>query len=303
MSIPDPNLERSGAHPENVQDIIPPTERSQDIAITQAMHGLSSDASRPLTEDERKAADRDAPVGERVYAPASERVPVEPMPGHREFTEHTDTHTREREAAGTGSGQPATGGGEPSFTRVTRPSATQPGDAFTPAAYGSTPQKPFGTPEDSAWNGGGMSGGLPFGLLGLMVLGIAAGVGGWLYVRWQRERNKPINRIRRQAKQAAGEIRDRVPSSPEEAIKPAAGLTTALLSILILLWQQARAGSLESAQTVVEHGKKAAKRGDDAITRAAEAVSELDWQKRLTTLKRRWNPGRLELGKISISRH
>ena len=129
------------------------------------------------------------------------------------------------------------------------------------------------------------------------VLALGGGVGGaWLYARWQRERNKPINRIRRQAKQAAGEIRDRVPSSPEEAVKPAAGLTTALLSILIILWQQAQTRSRQADKVVSRQTRKAGKR-------ATEAVSDVDWQKRLTTLKKRWDPSRLELEKISISRH
>jgi hypothetical protein len=292
MTIPDPNLERSGASAENVQDIIPPTERNQDPAVTEAMRGLSVESARPLTDDERKAADRDAPVvGERVYAPASERVPVEPVPGHRTFTDHTDTHTPEREAAG----QTPPNSEEPSFTRVTRPSMTSTADTYSPGAYGSTGSNAFGTHADAAWNSGARSGGLPFGL-GWVMLGIGGGIGGWLYLRWQRERNKPINRIRRQAKQAAGEIRDRVPSSPEEAVKPAAGLTTALLSILIILWQQAQTRSRQADKVVSRQTRKAGKR-------ATEAVSDVDWQKRLTTLKKRWDPSRLELEKISISRH
>ncbi|MDQ6673954.1 MAG: hypothetical protein M3069_24950 [Chloroflexota bacterium] len=292
MTIPDPNLERRpGADEESLRDIIPPTERSQDPAITEAMHGLSGDVARPLTDDEKKAADRDTPVGERVYAPASERVPVEPVPGHREFIDHTDTHTRERQAAG----QTVSGPDEASSTRVTPPSVTPSGGSTGSQAY-----------DDSAWNSGARSGGLPFGLpfgLAWIALGVAAGIGGWLLVRWQRERNKPINRIRRQAKQAAGEIRDRVPTSPEEAVKPAAGLTTALLSILLLLWQQAQARSRQPDSVVARQGKKAGKRADKAVARAAEAVSEIDWRQRLTALKKHWNPSRMELEKISISRH
>ena len=40
-----------------------------------------------------------------------------------------------------------------------------------------------------------------------------------------------------------------------------------------------------------------------ALKRASTAISEVEWQKRLNELKKRWNPGRLELEKISISRH
>jgi hypothetical protein len=282
MTIPDPNLERSGINAENHQDIIPSTERNQDPASSELMHDLTAESARPLTGEERKAADRDAPVAERVYAPASERVPVDPVPGHRNFTDHTDTHTPEREAVGR---TPSTST-EPSFTRVTRPSVAP----------------TYGTYNDSTWNTEAPSRGLPFGL-GWVMLGIFGGVGGWLYLRWQRERNKPINRIRRQAKQTAGEIRDRVPSSPEEAVRPAAGLTTALLSIAVILWQQAQARSREADKVVSRQTKKAGKRAEKAVGRASEAVSDVDWTKRLTTLKKRWNPSRLESEKISISRH
>jgi hypothetical protein len=291
MTIPDPHLERSGTHADNAPDIIPATARNQDPAVTEAMHGLSVDGARPLTDDERKAADRNAPVGERVYAPASERVPVDPVPGHRNFIDHTDTHTPEREAAG----HTPTTSEEPPFTRVTRPSLTPTADTYSPGGgYAAAASNAFGPHDDAAWNSGARSSGLPFGL-GWVMLGVGGGIGGWLFLRWQRERNKPINRLRRQARHAAGEIRDRVPSTPEEAVRPAAGLTTALLSILVILWQQAQTRSRQADKTVSRQTKKAGKR-------AAETIADVDWQKRLTTLKKRWDPSRLELEKISISR-
>jgi len=188
------------------------------------------------------------PSGDFVFAPASERVPVDPIPGHREFVSQVDTHTPERASAGP-----------------------------TPAAPS------FGTYDDAAWNSEGKSRALPAGL-GWVALGIGGGVGGWLFLRWRAERNKPINRIRRQALHTAAELRDRVPS-PEEAVKPAAGLTTALLSLAIILYQQAQRRS-----------QRVAKQAD-------KSVSDLDLQKRLKTLKKRWDPSRLELEKISISRH
>ena len=76
-----------------------------------------------------------------------------------------------------------------------------------------------------------------------------------------------------------------------------------MLSVLIILWQQAQARSRQADKVVARQGKKAGKRADKAVTRAAEAVSDVDWQKRLTTLKKRWDPSRLELEKISLSRH
>jgi len=132
---------------------------------------------------------------------------------------------------------------------------------------------------------------------------VCGGVGGWLFLRWQRNRNKPINRLRRQAKHAADELRDRVPSSPEDAVRPAAGLGTALLSVALILWQQSQARSRQAEKVVTRGTRKATKRADKAFGKAGAAMSDVDWQKRLSMLKKRWDPSRLELEKISLSRH
>jgi hypothetical protein len=43
------------------------------------------------------------------------------------------------------------------------------------------------------------------------LVALGGGVGGaWLYARWQRERNRPINRLRRRARGIAGTLSDRV---------------------------------------------------------------------------------------------
>jgi hypothetical protein len=291
MTFPDPTLERPldrpGQAAENVQDVIPPTERNQDPLQTSSTQGLTTDVSRPLTDDERKAADRDAPVAERVYAPASARVPKEPVPGHRAVIEHTDTHTPEREAVAQGS----SGSDEPTFTRVGRPTITAGYDTPTPGAYGSPMSNPgfdqdrYSEPHDRRRK---MFLGMGFSWFTVA----CAGVGIWLYMRWRHERNKPINRIRRQARQAAAEVRERMANmpmpSPEEAARPAMGLTTAILSILLVMWQQSQARS---------------RRAEHMTRRAVDNLSDVDWQHRLMKLKERWNPGRLELEKISISRH
>src|SRR5439155_26311744 len=130
--------------------------------------------------------------------------------------------------------------------------------------------------------------------MGWLTFGICGGVGVWLWLRWQRERNKPINRLRRQARQAADEIRERVPSR-EEAARPAIGLGTAIASILLLVWQQ-------SQQRARQADKVVSRRAGKATRRASHVISDADWQKRLTKLKNRWTPGRLELEKFSISR-
>ncbi|MCA1645765.1 MAG: hypothetical protein LC797_09965 [Chloroflexi bacterium] len=208
MAFTDSRDPRGDLPAQNVQDVIPPTERGQDPVQTELTHELTAEGSRPLTDEERKAADRATSAGQTVYAPASARVPVNPVPGHREFVEHPDTHTPEREAAGTQLTEPE----EPSFSRVARPTTSP-----TPEPYASsstTSDWATSANYTSSWDSAGSTGGRNW--LGMrmawLMLGIGSGVGVWLW------------------------------------------------------------------------------------------VSALDWQKRLTRLKDRWTPGRVELEKISISR-
>jgi hypothetical protein len=309
MTFPERRLDRPldppEAFSENTQDVVPTTERGQDPE--RSMHDLVNDSARPLTDEERKAADRDASnPGERVYAPASERVP-KTVAGYRDVVEHTDTATPERQAAGPGN----TSAGhwpqahEPSFTRVSRPSN---GDETTGSSTGEM---------DSDWNRpanrwmSNMSGGslVPIGI-GWLGVSICAGVGIWLWLRWQRERNKPINRLRRQARQAAALARERIadmPELPEEATRPAIGLGTALLPIAVVLWQkaqsrgnsraeQARSRSRDAKGRAQQASKQASKKGREAVS----AISEVDWQQRLMRLRDFWNPSRIEMEKVSI---
>jgi hypothetical protein len=113
---------------------------------------------------------------------------------------------------------------------------------------------------------------------------ISAGVGIWMYMRWRAEQNKPINRLRRQARHTAAEIRDHVPSG-DDLMQPAMGMLAAMLSTGVMIARQMQQ----------QRGK--------AMKRGAAAMSDADLQKRLHALKERWNPGRLELEKVSISRH
>jgi hypothetical protein len=53
----------------------------EDPAREDEVHDLVNEPSRPLTEAEKEAAERDPGRSERVYAPASARVPKEPAPG------------------------------------------------------------------------------------------------------------------------------------------------------------------------------------------------------------------------------
>jgi len=191
MAFTDSRIPRPEPPAGNVQDVIPANERNQDPVTTEIIDELTAESARPLSDEERKAADREAPAGQTVYAPASERVPVNPVPGHRDFVEHPDTHTPEREAAA----QHSTESSEPSFTRVARPSYTTSTDASWPSSANYEPQW-SGDSQDRKW----------FGLsMGWLTFGICSGISVWLWLRWQRERNKPINRF---ASGASGGRRD-----------------------------------------------------------------------------------------------
>jgi len=280
---------------DNVQDVIPPTERNQDPVLTDQTRNLASGNVEP------KAADRAEPVAERVYAPASERVPKEPVPGHREVIEHTDPATPERAAAATA------GDGEPTFARVARPNNPTYG-----TDYG-TPGQRNDEYSNADWQGGRQKMFMGLGFSWLAVIG--GGVAVWLFMRWraERERNKPINRLRRQAMQAwevADEWRGRVnmPPLPEEAARPAAGIGSALIPLLFLLWRQSQQQSREERiraelLAAAGRGERMGRQADKAARRAAQSMSEVDWQKALLDLKDRWNPTRLELEKYQISRH
>jgi len=289
--------------------VIPKTERNQDPE--DVTHELATETSRPLTSEERQAAEGDAPAREPVYAPASERVP-RTVAGYRDVTEHTDTATPERQALGqTSEGTHMGTETEPSFTRVSRPG--------TGPISGNGSEEPEATgwsPRPGRWmsNASTVSM-LPMGM-GWVTLSIFGGLGVWLWMRWRRERNKPINRLRRQARQTAAQARQRaaelrsrvpeIPELPDEAARPAVGLGTVLLSIAVLLWQQSQSRSRSQLETRGrEMGRKADKASKHASKlgrQAAQTVADVDWQTRLLQLKHRWSPGRLEMEKVTISR-
>ena len=60
---------------------LPESEREQDPARSEYVDELTDTPSRPLTDEEKEAAEQDPGRQERTYAPASERVPKEPLPG------------------------------------------------------------------------------------------------------------------------------------------------------------------------------------------------------------------------------
>jgi hypothetical protein len=355
MTFPDTSLERTGVDPD----------------VTAMIHGADAEQAHGGPDSDKATSEgAAAPIAERVYAPASERVPVAAVPGHRDMVEHTDEHTPERVAAGLSS--------EPSFTRVDRPSTasetqqpSQPaapeyaprgggyqGTSATPGnsgnqgtsgsqgapaypgapgysgapGYGDVPGYPDAAGYQGAPSGQGNSGyqgtsayqgaagyqaypaspepsnsmrrpGLFLGLSVSWLTVLGAGVGVWLFRRWRRERNKPINRIRRRARLAASRIGDRMPTSRDEAVQPALGVSAALASSLFVFWQQAQSRRGDVVKEANRQSEKATRRADKAARHAAEAIADVDWQKQLTQLKKRWSPRRLELEKVSISRH
>jgi hypothetical protein len=261
---------------------------------------LVNQSARPLTEDERKAADRDPGIAEPVYAPASERVP-KTVEGHRDVIEHTDTGTPERQSMGEAS--PGwTPGAEPSFTRVPRPSDNPESDTDN-ADYSHDVDW---SPQGNRWMSNMPASGkiLPMGM-GWLTVGIMGGAGVWLWMRWQRERNRPINRLRRQARLTASQARaratelyDQMPDFPDEARRPAAGVGTALLSSLaIVLWrmsqtrsqgEEARARADKASNKMRKGADKASRQANDLGRQAAQAMADLDWQERLALLRELW---------------
>jgi hypothetical protein len=247
---------------------------------------------------EPKAEDRAEPVAERIYAPASERVPKEPVEGHRQVIENTDPGTPERAAAA------QTNETEAPFARVSRPGEQRYSTDYT--ASGRVDEY-----ADADWQGGRQKMFMGLGASWLAVIGGAVGV--WLFMRWraERERNKPINKLRRQALEAwlvAEAWRSRM-SMPtyEEAARPAAGLGSALIPLLFFLWRQSRQQSREERiraeiLATAGRGERMGRQADKAARRAAQTMSEVDWQRALLDLKERWNPARLELEKYQISR-
>jgi hypothetical protein len=266
--------------------VVPPTERNQDPERDRSERELARESARPLTDDEKKAADRDAPAGERVYAPATARVPVEPVPGHREMIEHTDTATPER-AAATSSTLPPTAASMPS-ERGAMSAAPTPDPYASPLANPALRTDPW-TPVDTADSGRRQK---LFAGLGVALLG--AGVGIWALLRWRAERDKPLNRFKRQARQTAVDLRGQMPRL-EDAARPAMGLTTAAISLLALWWQESQSRARRAEQRLSRGARKGSRR-------AAKRLSDAEWQARLEHVKARWNPARLAAENVPLPR-
>ena len=62
-----------------------PGDRGQDDVREALEEGIGVGEARPLTGDEREAAERDPGGAKTVYAPASERVPRSPLAADEKF--------------------------------------------------------------------------------------------------------------------------------------------------------------------------------------------------------------------------
>jgi hypothetical protein len=76
--------------------------------------------------------------------------------------------------------------------------------------------------------------------------------GAWLYARWQRERNKPINRLRRGARDVASRVGERLPDVEDmpRAAAPMSGAATALLLTGLLASRALRRDSADPTEEV-----------------------------------------------------
>ena len=118
------------------------------------------------------------------------------------------------------------------------------------------------------------------------VLALGGGVGGaWLYARWQRERNKPINRLRRSARDVASRLGERIPDVDElpHAAAPMSGAATALLLAALVASRALHRDSDDASQdirdraTAVLRGsvEGARGRGRDAVKRGRQQSRQL----------------------------
>jgi hypothetical protein len=71
----------------NADTVLDESERGKDDMRGDVVDTLTNTPARPLTHDEEEAAEHDAGRAPRTFAPASERVPVPPAPGHERLIE------------------------------------------------------------------------------------------------------------------------------------------------------------------------------------------------------------------------
>ena len=90
--LTDPYLAGSPLPPDaprdpNARTVLDEHERGKDDERGDVLDTLLTTPARPLTDDEEDAAENDPGRPARTFAPASERVPKPPAPGHERLIE------------------------------------------------------------------------------------------------------------------------------------------------------------------------------------------------------------------------
>ena len=65
-------------------------DRGEDEELEDLEESIGRGEARPLTREEREAAKRDKGPANTVYAPASERVPKQPLPEDEKFINESE---------------------------------------------------------------------------------------------------------------------------------------------------------------------------------------------------------------------
>jgi hypothetical protein len=123
-------------------------------------------------------------------------------------------------------------------------------------AYGTTPLRPAIAAAPEGETSRTLSPRRTLGLGAGAALALGGGVAGaWVYARWQRERNKPINRLRRGAREMAGRLGERIPDVDElpHGAAPMSGAATALLLTALIASRALRRDPDDPTQDVREH--------------------------------------------------
>jgi hypothetical protein len=102
------------------------------------------------------------------------------------------------------------------------------------------------------------------------LLSIGGAIGGaWLYARWQRERNKPMNRLRRGARDVASRLGERMPDVEDlpHGAAPMSGAATALLLTGLVASRALRRGSPDRTEAALNQTNEYLELGRELIER------------------------------------
>lgn len=96
---PYPSIPREAPSVDRDRTTLAPNERGKDYGRGGYVDDLAAGGGTYDSDAAEEDAGHEEPEsGQRVFAPAWERVPKEPVPGHDEIVSHTDEDTPERRA-------------------------------------------------------------------------------------------------------------------------------------------------------------------------------------------------------------